>query len=94
MKKQAIVRALKTVKDPEIDLDVWTMGLIYDLKIKNSDVDILMTYTTPFCPYGPELKENIVNTIKEKTGAKKVEIKVTFDPPYKMPEDLRATLGL
>ena len=91
--KEQIIAALQTVKDPEVSLDVWTMGLIYTLDIQGDTVKILMTYTTPFCPWGPELKESIKNALLP-LGAKTVDIEVTFDPPYKMPEELRAMLGI
>lgn len=91
--REQIIEALKTVKDPEVHIDVWTMGLIYNLEIKDDAVDILMTYTTPFCPWGPDLQENIKSVVQD-LGAKTVNIEITFDPPYKMPEALRATLGI
>ena len=92
--KEQIIEALKSVKDPEVNLDIWTMGLIYNIKIKKGNaVEILMTYTTPFCPWGPQLNDEVKNAL-EMIGAKKVELEITFDPPYKMPDDLRVTLGI
>ena len=92
--RDTIIAELKTVFDPEINLDIWTMGLIYNLEIKDDTVQILMTYTTPFCPWGPQLNDSITSVLKDQLGAKKVEIEVTFDPPYKMPDELRAMLGV
>ena len=92
--KEKVIEALQTVKDPEVNLDVWTMGLIYNLEITGDSVKILMTYTTPFCPWGPQLNDSITSVLKDQLGAKKVEIEVTFDPPYKMPDELRAMLGV
>lgn len=91
--RDAVIEILHTVKDPEVNLDIWTMGLIYNLEVTDNNVTILMTYTTPFCPWGPQLNEEIETTLKN-AGAKKVEIEVTFDPPYKMPDELRAMLGI
>ncbi len=91
--KETVIAALQTVKDPEINLDVWTMGLIYNLDIEGENIKILMTYTTPFCPWGPELNQSITQKLTE-IGAATVAIEVTFDPPYKMPDDLRALLGV
>ena len=91
--KTKIIETLKTVKDPEINLDIWTMGLIYDIKIQNETIKILMTYTTPFCPWGPQLNDEITAALTN-IGAKKVVIDVTFDPPYKMPDELRVMLGI
>ena len=92
--KEAAIEALKTVLDPEIHLDIWTMGLIYNVEIKNGGVDVLMTYTTPFCPWGPQLNSEIEQQLKEKLGVEKVEITITYDPPYQMPPDLRALMGI
>lgn len=92
--RKDVIEILKTVLDPEVHLDIWTMGLIYNLKVKNGGVDILMTYTTPFCPWGPKLNDEITAALKERLGAKKVNLTITFDPPYKMPPELRAVLGI
>lgn len=91
--EKTVIAALKTVKDPEVGFDVWTMGLIYKITIEKTSVSILMTYTTPFCPWGPQLNDEIESALKT-AGAKKINLEITFDPPYKMPEALRATLGL
>ncbi len=91
--KEKIIEVLQTVKDPEVNLDIWTMGLIYNLEVSGNNVKILMTYTTPFCPWGPQLNEEIEQALKQ-VGAKKIDIEVTFDPPYKMPEELRTILGV
>lgn len=92
--KDNVIDILKTINDPEVQLDVWSMGLIYDVEVKDKDVKITMTYTTPFCPWGPQLQDAIKTTVKDQLGAKTVDIDLTFDPPYKMPDELRATLGI
>jgi metal-sulfur cluster biosynthetic enzyme len=91
--KEHIIDALKTVKDPEINLDIWTMGLVYNIDIQDNTITILMTYTTPFCPWGPNLQEEIKSVLHD-AGAEKIHIEVTFDPPYKMPDNLRSLLGI
>jgi len=85
---------LKQVYDPEIQVDVWTLGLIYDIKVKEKKIHILMTFTTPMCPYGPMLLEEIKSRVKEDTDAEEVEIDVTFEPPWQPSEDLRMMLGV
>lgn len=92
--KDDVIDILKSVNDPEVHLDVWTMGLIYNIEVIGSEVKILMTYTTPFCPWGPQLNDEITTQIKQHLGAKKVDITITFDPPYKMSDDLRAMMGI
>lgn len=100
--KDEVITALKNVRDPEVGMDIWTMGLVYNIEIKEegaknkeqSEVKILMTYTTPFCPWGPQLNDEVTTVLKDGLGVQKVDIEITFDPPYTMPEDLRATLGI
>jgi len=92
--KETVTEALKTIKDPEVGYDIVTMGLIYNIDISGKDVKILMTYTTPFCPWGPQINDEVTTVLKDSLGAKNVDIEITFDPPYKMPEELRISLGL
>lgn len=92
--KDEIIAELKTVFDPEISLDIWTMGLIYEINIKSDEeVHVLMTYTTPMCPFGPQLTKQIEEKITD-LGAKKVEVEVTFSPPWKASDELRTILGI
>ena len=92
--KERVIEELETVMDPEIGLDIYTLGLIYDM-IYTSDknITIIMTYTTPMCPFGPQLQENIELALKN-IGFKTVEITVTFDPPWQPPENLREMMGV
>lgn len=92
--KDEIIAELKTVFDPEIHLDIWTMGLIYEINIKSNDeVHILMTYTTPMCPFGPDLNKQIEEKLHD-LGFTKVEVEVTFNPPWKASDELRTMLGI
>ncbi len=95
--KEEILEKLKGVKDPEVNVDIVTMGLIYDIHIdeKGESVAITMTYTTPFCPFGPQLTSEIKDAIVELGfSPEKVSIDVTFDPPWEAPPDLRAAMGV
>ena len=91
--QEKLIDILKNYKDPEIGIDIWTLGLIYKIEIDEEYIKITMTFTTPFCPYGPhmieELKEQII-----KAGVKNVEIEVVFDPPWEPSEELKEMLGL
>ena len=51
--KEQIIEALKEVYDPEIQYDIWSLGLVYNIEIERDRVKILMTFTSPMCPYGP-----------------------------------------
>lgn len=93
--KEEIIEALKKVSDPEIQIDVWTMGLIYDLQIhKDGRVLIKATLTSPSCPYAPQLLGEMKRKVEEVKGVNKVEIELTFDPPWKPTEELKALLGI
>ena len=92
--KKLIIDCLKTILDPEINLDIWTMGIIYGIDIKDdNEVKILMTYTTPFCPYGGVLTEQVKDKLRD-LGCKTVNVEVTFDPPWQPSEELRVALGI
>jgi metal-sulfur cluster biosynthetic enzyme len=92
-KEQLIENVFKKYEDPEIHLDVWTLGLVYDIKIEGTKVDILLTFTSPFCPFGPQMVGDLKDMIK-KEGAEEVEIDITFDPPWKPSDELREMLGV
>ena len=94
--KESVINVLKQINDPEILVDVWTMGLIYNIKIneKKKVITITMTLTTPMCPYGPMLLEEIKVRLKEDTGAKEVILNLTFDPPWQPSDELRMMLGV
>ena len=90
-----IIKVLKMVEDPELGIDVWTLGLIYELKVKNNEVNIKMTFTSPMCPYGPLLLEMIEDGIKSKfKDIKTVNLEVVFEPPWEPSEELRAMFGV
>jgi metal-sulfur cluster biosynthetic enzyme len=83
LSKDAVIEALKQVFDPEIPINVWDLGLIYDIQIReNESVFIKMTMTSPTCPYAGLLMADVEGKIKEKTGAKKVELQLTFNPVW------------
>ena len=91
--KEEVIEALKLVDDPELNIDVWTLGLIYEINIaEDSTINILMTFTTPLCPYGPQLQEDIM--VRLSSLSDKVTIKVTFEPMWKPSDELRSLLGV
>ena len=93
--KQDVENVLKGVVDPEIGIDIVTLELIYDINAsEDGKVDIKMTFTTPMCPYGPMLVEEIKAKVSQITGVKEVNVDVVFDPPWQPSEQLRATLGV
>jgi metal-sulfur cluster biosynthetic enzyme len=92
--KEQIIEQLKLCLDPELLIDVHTLGLIYDIRIKEDLLEIDMTFTFPGCPYGPMLKEDVTNKLKAIKGVKDVKLNITFDPPWKPSDELRAMLGM
>ncbi len=95
MNREEIVEALKKVEDPELFLDIWFLGLIYNIDIGDEGkVTIEMTFTSPMCPAGPSLLEQVKQGVGAVAGVKEVEVKLTFSPPWQPSEDVKATLGL
>ena len=92
--KEEVIGILKEINDPEIGIDVWTLELIYNVDVKENKAKIKMTFTSPMCPYGPMLIEEIRSKVSEIKGIKDVEVEVVFDPPWQPSEQLRATLGV
>ncbi len=91
--KEKTIVALKQCMDPELGIDVWTLGLIYGVDIKEQVVAIRMTFTSPMCPYGPMLVQDITNRVKG-AGAKDVKIDVVFEPVWKPSEEVKEMLGM
>ncbi len=90
--KDDIIAALKTVIDPEIHIDVWTLGLIYNIEIGEDGIDVLMTLTTPFCPYGDEIVQKVEKSLKG--FGVEVRVDLTFEPEWQPPEDIKIALGI
>jgi metal-sulfur cluster biosynthetic enzyme len=88
-----VIEKLKTVIDPDIGLDVWTLGFIYEINIKGNDVHILMTLTTPLCPLQSYLKDEVEQAVQS-LGFETVFVQITFDPPWKPPEKVREMIGI
>lgn len=97
MNKQDIINVLKTVIDPEIGVNVVDLGLIYDIDINNYNVKIRMTLTTPMCPLGPIIVDNVRRAAESIKGVKKVDVEVVFDPPWSLDRispEIREKLGV
>ncbi len=92
-KEQLIEGVFKKYVDPELGIDVWTLGLIYDIAVTENNVKVLLTFTSPLCPYGPQMVEELEGMIKNQ-GAENVQVEVTFDPPWQPSEELREMMGI
>ncbi|MEQ9302204.1 MAG: iron-sulfur cluster assembly protein [Cyclobacteriaceae bacterium] len=95
--KEEIMSAIKGVYDPEIPVDVYELGLIYEINLYPlNNVHILMTLTSPACPSAEAIPDEIKQKIKEVPNVNDVEVEVTFDPPYSpdmMSETAKLELG-
>ena len=95
--KEQVIAAIKTVFDPEIPVDVYELGLIYDIKIfPLNNVYLLMTLTSPACPSAGTIPGEIEARVREVEGVNDVQVELTFDPPYTqdlMSEAARLELG-
>ncbi|MGB0254661.1 MAG: SUF system Fe-S cluster assembly protein [Flavobacteriaceae bacterium] len=94
---EKIVRVLKTIYDPEIPVDIYELGLIYDVFVnEDNDVKVLMTLTTPNCPVAESLPQEVKEKIRELDEVNEVELELTFDPPWTrdlMSEEAKLELG-
>ena len=95
--KEKIVRSIKTVFDPEIPVDVYELGLIYEIKIlDDNNVHVLMTLTSPSCPAAESIPNDVKNRVEMIKEINEVEVEITFDPPYTtdlMSEEAKLELG-
>lgn len=95
---EKIVNVLKTIYDPEIPVDIYELGLIYDVMVNtDQEVKILMTLTTPNCPVAESLPKEVEDKVKSLDKVSDCEVEITFDPPWTqelMSEEARLELGL
>jgi len=88
--------ALTNVIDPELGLDFVELGLIYGIEVEGGDVHVTFTLTSPGCPIGPQVSEQIEEFVLEVDGVESVESSMTFSPPWtpdRMSEDAKFALG-
>jgi metal-sulfur cluster biosynthetic enzyme len=94
--QETLVSALKTVKDPELNLNVVDLGLVYSIQTEGDQVEVEMTLTTPACPAGPEILRNAVAALEKVDGVSKANIRLVMSPPWtpeRMTDAARDELG-
>ncbi|EPR72477.1 MULTISPECIES: DUF59 domain-containing protein [Winogradskyella] len=95
---EKILRVIKTIYDPEIPVDIYELGLIYDVFVNEDfEVKILMTLTTPNCPVAETLPLEVEEKVKSINEVKDAEVEITFDPPWSqelMSEEAKLELGM
>jgi len=95
---EEIVKTLKSIYDPEIPVDIYELGLVYDVMVNtDNEVKILMTLTSPNCPVAESLPQEVQDKVKKIDGVKDAEVEITFDPPWSrdlMSEEAKLELGM
>ncbi len=93
-----IIRTLKTIYDPEIPVDIYELGLIYDVQISDdADVKVVMTLTTPNCPVAESMPAEVREKVSGVEGVKSVDLDLTFEPAWNkdmMSEEAKFELGI
>jgi FeS assembly SUF system protein len=96
--KEKIIEILRTIYDPEIAVNIYDLGLIYNIMVDDTNsVAIDMTLTSPGCPVGPLLLKQVKRSVKKITGVNAVEVYLVFDPPWdpgNLSEEVRLELGV
>jgi len=100
--EQQVLDALKPIEDPELHLGIVDLGLIYEITVNPSPegetVKLKMTFTSPFCPYGPALKSQVHQMLSHLPGVKAAQVEIVFTPPWDprtmASEDAKIALGL
>ncbi|MBI2598304.1 MAG: metal-sulfur cluster assembly factor [Candidatus Diapherotrites archaeon] len=82
MLEEKIKESIKAVVDPELNLSIVDLGLVYEIREENGNAFVKMTFTSPMCPAGPLILSNVKKNVLEVAGVKDVKIDLTFNPPW------------
>lgn len=92
-----IRRALRKVKDPELNLDLVVLGLVYGVEVQDTHVKATISLTSPFCPAASQIMDDVRRTIEQVEGVDTAEVELSFDPPWtpeRIDPIIRASLGI
>ena len=96
--REELMTRLAEVKDPEINMSIVELGLVYDVTFEDGDVLVTMTLTSPGCPLGPVIRGEAYAKLKQIPGVKDVDVQIVWNPPWDprtmASEDVRMTLGI
>ncbi len=95
--QETILTALRTVKDPELNVNVVDLGLVYTIQSREDEVDVEMTLTTPACPAGPQILRDAQGALEKIEGVTKANVKLVMSPPWspdRMSDAARDELGI
>lgn len=96
IEQETLVSALRTVKDPELNVNVVDLGLVYTIQTQDNEVNVEMTLTSPACPAGPEILRNAVAALEKVEGVSKANVRLVMSPPWtpdRMSDAARDELG-
>ena len=94
--QDTLVSALRTVKDPELNVNVIDLGLVYSIQTHDDRVEVEMTLTSPACPAGPEILRSAVSALEKVEGVTKADVRLVMSPPWspeRMSDAARDELG-
>jgi FeS assembly SUF system protein len=81
--QQTVVEQLKLIEDPEIPVNIWDLGLIYDIEADNqNNITVTMTLTSPLCPVAESLPDKVKSVVEDIPNINSVNVKITFIPPW------------
>jgi len=95
--EEVVRQALRQVKDPELDMNIIDLGLVYDVEVAGGDVRVNMTLTSPGCPAGPMITNDAYRVVRGLEGVTDVDIEIVWEPywtPERMDPKVRALMGL
>ena len=95
--KEKVIAEIKKIYDPEIPVNIYELGLIYDIIVNNSEVKVKMTLTTPNCPEAQSIPEKVADVVSLIKGVNEVKVEITWDPPWtqdNMTDAAKLELGL
>ena len=95
--REAVIEEIQSVYDPEIPVNIFELGLVYEVKVEDDKVHVLMTLTSPNCPVAESLPMEVKQKIEALDGVSEAEVEITFDPPWDedmMSDEARLELGL
>jgi len=96
LNQEAVRRALRQVKDPELDMNIVDLGLVYDVEVADGDVRIAMTLTSPGCPAGPMITNDVYKVVRALEGVQDVDVEIVWEPywtPERIDPKVRALMG-
>ena len=96
LNEEAVRRALRQVKDPELDMNIVDLGLVYDVAVTEGDVRIAMTLTSPGCPAGPMITNDAYKVVRALEGVQDVDVEIVREPywtPERIDPKVRALMG-